>query len=167
MMSAAEKGMDGFELDALKNLFAVPEDLQLAPPDAPAGNEDALLDAETEALWARLQQALATKRELQKKVTYAQNVKAVWESHRAGVQRLAASQQDDAAERAIQGATQLKSTLQQGWSILRGVEGGSDAAPAPSQGPRGLQQRFAQRRAQIETVGVADLGVLSSLLTAS
>ena len=68
MTGATEKCMGEFELDALKNVFAVPDNLQLAPPEAPTDGEDAQLDAETEALWAQLQQALATKRELQKKV---------------------------------------------------------------------------------------------------
>lgn len=167
MNNATKKSMGEFELDALKNVFAVPQNLQFAPPAAPADGEDARLDTETEALWARLQQALATKRELQKKVTYAQNVKALWENHRPSVQRLAATQQDDAAERAIHGATQLRSTLQQGWQILRDADGSGEGASAPAPGARGLQQRFARRRAQVETVNVADLGVLSSLLCAS
>lgn len=171
----ADKNLDKFETYAMQNCFAIPDDLQLTSPTAPNGDEAMGLDAETDALWAQLQQALAMKRALKQKIAHAENAKGLWERHCESVRQLAASQQASSTADALQGAQQLTSTLEQGWQRLRAAEGatapasmeedGADAAAAP--GPRGLQQRFAQRRMQISTVSVPDLGVLSSLLCAS
>ena len=134
-----------------------------APPEGPASAEVEALDAETDALWAQLQNALATKRELQRKVASAENAAALWEKHRESVQRLASSHDSNGAgvTDALEGAEQLTSTMRQGWHLLRTAEAASGPAPGDEQlaetttaptGPRGLQQRFQQRRGEIETV---------------
>lgn len=144
-----------------------------APP-APTGVQAGSLDAEVDTLWAQLQQALATKRVLRKKLTYAENMQAVWGRHRERVNELAFLQHASSAEVALHGAQKLASTLRRGWQSLRmarrGDSGEGDSGsnlPTSVSGPRGLQQRFMQRRAQISTVSVPDLGQLSSLLCAS
>ena len=123
----------------------------------------------------RLRQA--TKRELKRKLAAAENVAALWEAHRESVQQLALSQEGGGAVAALDGTQRLNETLQQGWQLLKttndgaaaGVTGSSGEVPPTTQapGPRGLQQRFAQRRGEIATVSVPDLGLLSSLLCAS
>ena len=50
-------------------------------------------------------------------------------------------------------------------AVTSTVAAADAAAPVP--GPRGLQQRFTQRRAEINTVSVPDLNLLSNLLCAS
>lgn len=139
-----------------------------APPRPPDAAESASLDAETNALWAELQRALATKRELQRKLASAENVAKLWASHRESVQQLAAAHSENGIGRALDSAQQLNGTLQQGWQILRTAEAVAslDAPTAPT-GPRGLHQRFSQRRTEINTVSVPDLSLLSSLLCAS
>lgn len=142
------------------------------PPEGPERAEAEALDSDTEALWGQLQQALATKRELQRKLATAENVARLWERHRGAVQALASSHGPGGAAAAIDGAQQLTSTLQQGWHLLRTAEGAGAAAgaagdDATATGPRGLQQRFTQRRAEINTVSVPDLGLLSSLICSS
>ena len=135
-----------------------------APPEGPASADVEALDGETNALWAQLQHALATKRELQRKIASAENAAKLWEKHRESVQQLASSHQSSGAgvTEALEGAQQLSSTMQQGWHLLRTAEAASgpaapgeqppaDAATAPT-GPRGLQQRFQQRRGEFETV---------------
>lgn len=165
---AADKNFDKFELYALKNIFAVPEDLQMAPPEGPAAEEVRALDSEADAQYERLQRALATKRELQRKLAAAQSLAALWAAHRDSVAQLAAAQQASGVQSALDGSQQLTSTLRQGWQILEATDGASAAAvPPTAAGPRGLQQRFLQRRAEISTVSVPDLGLLSSLLCAS
>ena len=171
MQRAAEKNFDKFEVYAHRNIFALPENLQLAPPEATATEEDARLEAEADGLWAQLQQALATKRTLERKLAAAQQTTALWESHRESVQQLAASHEAGGVENALNGAQQLSATLQGGWQLLESADGARGparaAAAAATTGPRGLQQRYSQRRAQISTVGVPDLAQLSSLLAAS
>lgn len=160
---SGDKNFDKFELYVLNNIFSVPAGLQVAADEAPA--DEAALDGEIAALMTRLQSALATKRELQRKVSTAANAQAVWEQHRESVTELARSHESDKLESALQGTRQLTETLQQGWQMLRSAEAGAARAEG-APGPRGLQQRFAQRRGQIETVGVPDLQTLSSMLCA-
>ena len=163
---AADKNFDKFELYTLKHVFAVPENLQLGPPQAIAAEEDAQLDAETEALWLQLQQALATKRELTRTLTAAETTLELWTTHRDSVMQLAASQQSSQVDSTLRGVQQLTNTLQDGWQMLRSSEaGGGRAGTVP--GPRGALQRYSQRRAQITTTSPADLLNISSLLTAS
>jgi phage shock protein A len=170
---AADKQLDEFEVRTRESVFTVPEDMQLEPPGVASGKEAAeeaqSLEAESAALWAQLQTALATKRELKRKVAAAENVTALWEAHRDSVQQLAAAQQANGAVAALDGTQRLRSTLQQGWTLLGTVDGAAGAtdAAATARGPRGLQQRFAQRRFDISTVSVPDLGLLSQLLCAS
>ena len=72
----------------------------------------------------------------------------------------------------LDNAQQLNTTLQKGWQLLRTAEAESadgdmgDVDGQPT-GPRGLHQRFSQRRTEINTVSVPDLSLLSSLLCAS
>ena len=191
MQRAGDKNFDKFELYSLKNVFTVPDNLQLvrrrgasacsnvaapSPRPAPrrlsqAGTEEAFndggIDSEVDALWTQLQQALATKRELARQVAAAQDLKSVWAAHQEGVQQLAASQEADGVENALQGVQQLNSTLRRGWQLLRSSEGDEAGAAGAGLGPRGLQERFSQRRSQIETVSVPDLQHLSSLLCGS
>ena len=168
---AADTQLDAFELHARQSVFAIPPALELAPPGAPSEAELSALDAETATLRVRLQQALATKRELKRKLAAAQNVSALWEAHRGAVQQLAASQQLDGAVGALEGTQEVHARLKQGWKALGGPPdpsaAPSGAAAAPGPGPRGLQQRFTQRRAEISTVSVPDLSLLSNLLCAS
>lgn len=89
---------------------------------------------------------------------YAENMKAVWARHRERVHELAFLQHSSSAEVALHGAQQLASTLQRGWQLLRtarragnGDGDGGSSLPTSVPGPRGLQQRFMQRRAQIST----------------
>ena len=161
---AADKKFDKFEMYALQNIFAVPDNLQFAPPEAMATEEDTQLDAEREQLWVQLQQALVTKRELQRKLSAAQATTTLWEEHRETVKQLAASHQSNNIENALNGVQQLNSTLQDGWTLVRPSAGA--AASAHAHGPRGLQQRFTHRRARIGTVNANDLLHLTSLLTA-
>ena len=167
---AADQQLDTFELFARQSVFAIPSDLQLeAPGAAPAADEVERLDAETVALEERVQQALSTKREIKRKLAAAQNVSALWAAHRTSVQQLAAAQQAEGAVSALEGTQRLNGTLKQGWQLLKSADATADdtsAAPA-APGPRGLQQRFTQRRAEISTVSVPDLSLLSSLLRAS
>lgn len=141
-----------------------------APPEGPDASEAASIDAETEALWAQLQQALATKRELQRKLATAENVAKLWATHRESVQQLANAHATSGIVNALDNAQQLNGTLQQGWQLLRSAEAttgeANDASTQPT-GPRGLHQRFSQRRAEINTVSMPDLSLLSSLLCAS
>ena len=142
-----------------------------APPQAPDAVETANLEAETNALWAELQRALATKRELQRKLASAENVAKLWASHRESVQQLAAAHSASGLGHTLDSAQQLNGTLQQGWQILRTAEAVGDVETACSglapTGPRGLHQRFSKRRTEINTVSVPDLSLLSSLLCAS
>lgn len=111
------------------------------------------LDSEADAQYERLQRALATKRELQRKLAAAQSLAALWAAHRDSVAQLAAAQQASGVQSALDGSQQLTSTLRQGWQILEATDGASAAAvPPTAAGPRGLQQRFLQRRAEISTV---------------
>jgi hypothetical protein len=57
MLRVADQNLDKFELYTLKNVFAVPDDLQLASPQPIVTEEESQLDAETEALWAQLQRS--------------------------------------------------------------------------------------------------------------
>ena len=171
---AADQQLDQFDAAARTSVFTVPADVQFEAPTSAsaAAAEAAGLDSETAALWARLQQALATKRELKRKLTAAENVSALWAAHRASVQQLAASQEANGAAAALDGADQLSGALANGWQLLNksGAAAGQEnpaasaASEAAGPGPRGLQQRFTQRRAEINTVSVPDLGLLSSLL---
>lgn len=157
----------------LKNIFHVPDNLQSAPPEQP--EEAGELEAEIDGLWTQLQHALATKRELGRKVAAAQQSAALWEAHKGNVQQLAGSHAQAGLEEALQGTQRLTQTLEQGWALLRnGEEGGAAAEPRAAcgggaPGPRGLQQRAAlsQRRGQIGTVSLPDLQQLSSMLTAN
>lgn len=166
MRRAADGNFGTFELYALKNVFAVPDNLQLAPPGATMTEEETQLDAETEALWTQLQQALATKRELQRKLTAAHATTSLWATHRESVQQLAESQKASNVENTLQGVQQLGRTLHEGWQLLRSSEGADGGRRGPMvPGPRGALQRYSQRRTQISTAGVPDLQQLSSLLT--
>ena len=78
MQRASDKNFDKFELYALKNILSVPADLQ-QEVDAGA-TADGGLDEKTEALWAQLQQSLATRRELQRRVASAANSHALCSS---------------------------------------------------------------------------------------
>ena len=193
MQRAGDKNFDKFELYSLKNVFTLPDNLQLvrrrgasacsnvaapSPRPAPrrlsqAGTEEAFndggIDSEVDALWTQLQQALATKRELARKVAAAQDLKSVWAAHQEGVQQLAASQGAGGMEKALLGIQEVYSTLQRGWQLLRQSEAAEAAGGArgAGNGPRGLEERFAQRRAQTDTVGVPDLQHLSTLLRGS
>ena len=168
----ADQQLNSFESYARQSIFAIPAGLQLdAPGAAPAADEAERLDAETAALEERVQKALSTKRELKRKLAAAQNVSALWAAHRTGVQQLASSQQAEGAVSALEGTQRLNGTLKQGWQLLKSADAAADdtsAAPSTeAPGPRGLQQRFTQRRAEISTVSVPDLSLLSSLLCAS
>ena len=55
------------------------------------------LDEEIDGLWAQLQQALATRRELQRKVVSAQKATQLWEANRQAVHQLAEAYQPDGA----------------------------------------------------------------------
>ena len=70
---------------------------------------------------------------------------------------------------ALQGTQQLTQTLQHGWQLLRSGDAAEErpTCGGGAPGPRGLQQRFAQRRTQIGTVSVPDLQQLSSMLAAN
>jgi hypothetical protein len=131
---AADKNFDKFELYTLKNIFTVPDNLQMvcacllarspsectllirrpdaqptvtdhararvecsrqAPPPATAAGEDEQLNAELDTLSNQLQRALATKRELKRKLATAEQMTALWEANRENVQQLAASQQSN------------------------------------------------------------------------
>lgn len=165
-------------------------------------DEATALDDDVDALWVQVQQALSTKRELQRKLAGAENMAKLWEAHRESVQQLAASQRGNGSRRpfplrpllaslatshaflishhtlrvcrvrragaatALEATQHLTGTLRRGWQLLES-ERANGAGTDTTTGPRGLQQRFSQRRTQISTVGVADLGVLSSLLSAN
>jgi len=82
------------------------------------------------------------------------------------VQELAAAQKASGVIAALEGTQQLTSSIQQGWQMLK-ADGGATADAPTAHGPRGFQQRFTQRRAEISTVSVPDLGLLSKMVSAS
>ena len=167
MLRVADQNLDKFELYTLKNVFAVPDDLQLASPQPMVTEEESQLDAETEALWAQLQRSLSTKRELQRKLTAAQRTTELWAAHRESVHKLAASQQASNVQGTLQGLQRLSDTLQDGWHLLRSSDGVGGDSGSLVPGPRGAAQRYAQRRGQISTAEPSDLLKLSSMLAAS
>jgi exonuclease VII large subunit len=144
MLRVADQNLDKFELYTLKNVFAVPEDLQLASPQPMVTEEESQLDAETEALWAQLQRSLATKRELQRKLTAAQRTTELWAAHRESVHKLAASQQASNVQGTLQGLQRLSDTLQDGWHLLRSSDGVGGDSGSLVPGPRGAAPGKAQ-----------------------
>ena len=67
----------------------------------------------------------------------------------------------------LNGSEQLTGMLQQSWKLLHSFDAHICPAGASAEQhakPRALQQRFAQRRAQVNTVSVGDLKQLSSVL---
>lgn len=170
MQRGADAELDKFEAYARQHVFVVPADLQLEPPGvASAAEEAAQLDVECAQLEAQLAQAVATKREVKRKVAAAENLVNMWEVHRVSVQQLAAAQRANGALAALEGTQQLNVSIQQGFQMLKtaDADGAATTADATAHGPRGLQQRFTQRRAEISTVSVPDLSLLSKMVSAS
>ena len=54
-------------------------------------DDDPGMDADMDGLWTQLQQALATRRALQRQIAAAQRTTTLWEAHRESVQQLASS----------------------------------------------------------------------------
>ena len=166
----AGKNFDKFELYTLKNILHVPIDLQ-QESQGPVVERDNL-DKDIEGLWVRFQQALAMRRELQRKVVSAQKATQLWEANRQAVHQLAETYEPDGVRSIMQDAEQLTRTQQQSWMLLRGLDVSSCAEEHYPEGPAqpralALQQRFTHRRMNTSTVSVGDLQQLSSMLCAS
>uniref|UniRef100_A0A7S3AGH1 Uncharacterized protein n=1 Tax=Haptolina ericina TaxID=156174 RepID=A0A7S3AGH1_9EUKA len=166
---AADKNFDKFELYTLKNILRVPADLQQDDHHVEAEVETGVT-SDVEELWARLQQSLATRRELQHKLVGAQRTTQLWESNREFVRQLAEGHSGDGVRSIMEDAEHLAATQEQSWEQLRGQDAQpcAEALAAPS-APRvsALQQRFGHRRAMTSIVSVGDLQQLSSMLCAS
>ncbi|KAL1515993.1 hypothetical protein AB1Y20_002606 [Prymnesium parvum] len=172
---SADRNFDKFELYALKNILHVPAGLQQEQSE-PQLERDHSLDAELEELWARLQQSLATRRELQLKLASAEKATQLWEANRPAVQKLAESYTADGVQSVMEDAARLSEAQQQSWKLLRGLDMGSDMLSYGENAPNdcpvtpravALQRRFAHRKAQTATISVGDLQHLSSMLCAS
>mmetsp|Transcript_15355 Transcript_15355/g.46772 ORF Transcript_15355/g.46772 Transcript_15355/m.46772 type:complete len:219 (-) Transcript_15355:274-930(-) len=162
MDRAGDSSFDRFESQALKETFDIPHDLQLVP------YSDQLIqqsgdDAETAELWHQLQQRVAQKRQLKRRLAAVRRLELAWEAQRASFEQVANLYKPEDVEAILQKARHLHETLRAGLSTDYALASAGRVENAIFDLEDDRSKNLHHRKV-INTVSVNDLQRLSSVL---
>ena len=160
LQDAANKAFDNFETLAMQEIFHVPDHiLQKHADNDNTNTNNKHDDDEIAQLWAQLQEQVALKRELQRRITALNRAQRAWEAQQESILRLSSAHQPQMVTDMLRKARQLQQALQKLPEAASAphLARSSDLRPLTAKDPP-------QHREVISTVSVSDLDQLSAVL---
>mmetsp|Transcript_45352 Transcript_45352/g.147377 ORF Transcript_45352/g.147377 Transcript_45352/m.147377 type:complete len:214 (+) Transcript_45352:63-704(+) len=150
---AADVSFDRFEASALEQSFHVPDGLMAASSGGAADADDE--EAEAAQLWEQLQQRVAAKRELRRKIAALRRLELAWEAQQPNFEQLSGLSRAEGVHAVMDKAARLK-------RVLGGLGGARDGGALVAKG--GCGGAAPRHHEAIRTASVSDLRQLSTAL---